>query len=58
MPAVSGRYATAAQLMEEAWAARAGNYLPIAQGHLNLLASLFGLPAAAAAAGMRNDEPG
>lgn len=53
-PAVSGRYATAAQLMGEASAARVGNYLPIAQGHLNLLASLSGSPAAAA--GRRNDE--
>ncbi|KAK8934488.1 Transcription factor TCP7 [Platanthera zijinensis] len=59
-PAISGRYATAAQLMGEASAARVGNYLPIAQGHLNLLASLSGSPAAAAAAAAasrRNDDP-
>ncbi|KAM0942234.1 putative transcription factor TCP family [Dioscorea sansibarensis] len=45
----------------EASAARVGNYFPIAQGHLNLLASLSGTPAAAAAAaaaaGRREEEP-
>ncbi|KAJ0966858.1 hypothetical protein J5N97_023775 [Dioscorea zingiberensis] len=46
----------------EASSARVGNYFPIAQGHLNLLASLSGTPAAAAAAaaaaaGRREEEP-
>ncbi|XP_058097844.1 transcription factor TCP7-like [Magnolia sinica] len=40
--------------MREASAARVGNYLPL-QGHLNLLASLSGPPAAAS--GRREDEP-
>ncbi|GFS39593.1 TCP family transcription factor [Actinidia rufa] len=35
-------------------AARVGNYLPIAQGHLNLLASLSGAPAASSS--RREDE--
>nr|AQR59358.1 proliferation cell factor-like protein 6 [Cattleya trianae] len=59
-PAFSGRFAAALQPVGEASAARVGNYLPIAQGHLNLLASLSGSPAAAAAAaaaGRREDEP-
>lgn len=55
-PAFSGRFAAAVQSVGEASAARVGNYLPIAQGHLNLLASLSGSPAAAAA-GRREDEP-
>ncbi|KAG1355214.1 transcription factor TCP7 [Cocos nucifera] len=61
---LSGRFAAAiaAQPVGEASAARVGNYLPMAQGHLNLLASLSGTPAAAAAAaaaaaGRREDEP-
>ncbi|XP_010918406.1 transcription factor TCP7 [Elaeis guineensis] len=63
---LSGRFAAAAALaaqpVGEASAARVGNYLPMAQGHLNLLASLSGTPAAAAAAaaaaaGRREDEP-
>ncbi|XP_039137739.1 transcription factor TCP7-like [Dioscorea cayenensis subsp. rotundata] len=44
----------------EASAARVGNYLPMAQGHLNLLASLSAAappPAATAATGRREDEP-
>lgn len=41
----------AATAMGEASAARVGNYLPIAQGHLNLLASLSG-----ASAGARRTE--
>nr|ATU32536.1 TCP7-like protein [Cymbidium ensifolium]ATU32569.1 TCP-like protein [Cymbidium sinense] len=48
--AFSGRFTAAVQPVGEASAARVGNYLPIAQGHLNLLASLSGSPAAAAAA--------
>ncbi|XP_008803023.1 transcription factor TCP7-like [Phoenix dactylifera] len=52
---VTGRFA-AAQPVGEASAARVGNYLPIAQGHLNLLASLSGAPTTAAAAGRREDE--
>nr|ANU06222.1 TCP transcription factor [Phalaenopsis equestris] len=58
-PAFSGRFTAAVQSVGEASAARVGNYLPIAQGHLNLLASLSGSPAAAAAAGgagRREDE--
>ncbi|XP_008787053.2 transcription factor TCP7-like [Phoenix dactylifera] len=59
---LSGRFAAAAQTVGEASAARVGNYLPMAQGHLNLLASLSGTPAAAAAAAAaaanrREDEP-
>nr|QZI95747.1 TCP7 [Platanus x hispanica] len=42
------------QAMGEASAARVGNYLPIAQGHLNLLASLSAPPASS---GRRDDEP-
>ncbi|XP_010935558.1 transcription factor TCP21 [Elaeis guineensis] len=53
--AITGRFA-AAQPVGEASAARVGNYLPIAQGHLNLLASLSGAPTTAAAAGRREDE--
>ncbi|XP_049932421.1 transcription factor TCP7-like [Nymphaea colorata] len=43
----SGRFATfptATPLIGEASAARFGNYLPIGQGHLNLLASFSGAP--------------
>ncbi|KAH7857064.1 hypothetical protein Vadar_008704 [Vaccinium darrowii] len=42
------------QPMGEASAARVGNYLPIAQGHLNLLASLSGAPPQSA--GRREDD--
>ena len=42
------------QPMGEASAARVGNYLPIAQGHLNLLASLSG--ANASNSGRRDDD--
>ncbi|RAL51631.1 hypothetical protein DM860_010349 [Cuscuta australis] len=42
------------QQMGEASAARVGNYLPIAQGHLNLLASLSGPPPPSS--GQRDDE--
>ncbi|XP_020080035.1 transcription factor TCP21-like [Ananas comosus] len=52
----SGRFAAAAaQPVGEASAARVGNYLPIAQGHLNLLATLSGAPAATSA-GRNEDE--
>ncbi|KAG0491661.1 hypothetical protein HPP92_005059 [Vanilla planifolia] len=47
--------ASVGQPIGEASAARVGNYLPMAQGHLNLLASLSG--AAVVAAGRREDEP-
>nr|AQR59344.1 proliferation cell factor-like protein 9 [Hypoxis decumbens] len=61
MPAaMAGRFGGGGQPMGEASAARVGNYLPIAQGHLNLLASLSGAPAAAAAAsaaGRREEDP-
>ncbi|KAA8541472.1 hypothetical protein F0562_025435 [Nyssa sinensis] len=40
-PTIAGRFLQQ-QPMGEASAARVGNYLPIAQGHLNLLASLSG----------------
>lgn len=42
------------QQMGEASAARVGNYLPIAQGHLNLLASLSGPPPPSS--GRRDDD--
>ncbi|KAL5993410.1 hypothetical protein ACLOJK_014335 [Asimina triloba] len=48
MPSMSGRLVPA---IGEASAARVGNYLPISQGHLNLLASLSG-----SSAGRREDE--
>uniref|UniRef100_A0A5B7AYV4 Putative transcription factor TCP7 n=1 Tax=Davidia involucrata TaxID=16924 RepID=A0A5B7AYV4_DAVIN len=51
---ISGRFLQQ-QPMGEASAARVGNYLPIAQGHLNLLASLSGAPAASS--GRREDDP-
>eukprot|EP00262_Sarcandra_glabra_P016626 TRINITY_DN5480_c0_g4_i1.p1 TRINITY_DN5480_c0_g4~~TRINITY_DN5480_c0_g4_i1.p1 ORF type:complete len:265 (+),score=11.26 TRINITY_DN5480_c0_g4_i1:53-796(+) len=50
-PLMSGRFA---QPIGEASAARVGNYLPLAQGHLNLLASLSGSPAGAV---RREDDP-
>ncbi|XP_057963383.1 transcription factor TCP7 [Malania oleifera] len=51
-PSVAGRFH--GQPMGEASAARVGNYLPIAQGHLNLLASLS---SASASSGRREDDP-
>lgn len=42
------------QQMGEASAARVGNYLPMAQGHLNLLASLSGTPPPSS--GRRDDD--
>lgn len=47
--AMAGRFLQ--QPIGEASAARFGNYLPVAQGHLNLLASLSGPPAAAGGGG-------
>ncbi|PKA48081.1 Transcription factor TCP7 [Apostasia shenzhenica] len=47
---IAGRFAGGSQTVGEASAARVGNYLPVTQGHLNLLASLSGGPVAAAAA--------
>ncbi|KAG0486299.1 hypothetical protein HPP92_008394 [Vanilla planifolia] len=52
---VSGRFATSGQPIGESSTSRVGNYLPIVQGHLNLLASLSG--AAVVASGRREDEP-
>ncbi|KAF8389559.1 hypothetical protein HHK36_024075 [Tetracentron sinense] len=49
---MSGRFVQ--QPIGEASAARVGNYFPIAQGHLNLLASMSGAPASS---GRRDDEP-
>ncbi|EHA8587516.1 Transcription factor TCP7 [Cocos nucifera] len=57
---LSRSFAAAAQPVGKASAARVGNYLPMVQGHLNLLASLSSSPAAAAAssaAGRIEDEP-
>ncbi|OVA10707.1 Transcription factor [Macleaya cordata] len=51
-PLISGRFVQ--QSVGEASAARVGNYLPISQGHLNLLASLSGNPANSV---RREDEP-
>ncbi|XP_058090276.1 transcription factor TCP7-like [Magnolia sinica] len=48
LPSMSGRFVPS---IGEASAARVGNYLPLAQGHLNLLASLSG-----SSAGRRDDE--
>nr|GMD15011.1 transcription factor TCP7-like [Ipomoea batatas] len=45
---------SAAAQMGEASAARVGNYLPMAQGHLNLLASLSGTPPPSS--GRRDDD--
>ncbi|XP_068646991.1 transcription factor TCP7-like [Aristolochia californica] len=45
-----------APTMGEASAARVGNYLPIAQGHLNLLASLSGPSSAGPAARRENEQ--
>lgn len=52
-PSMSGRFFQ--QPMGEASAARVGNYLPITQGHLNLLASLSGAPPSSS--GRREDDP-
>ncbi|KAK9266329.1 hypothetical protein L1049_001672 [Liquidambar formosana] len=54
-PMLSGRFMQHQQPMGEASAARVGNYLPMAQGHLNLLASLSG--ANASSSGRREDDP-
>ncbi|KAL3379449.1 hypothetical protein AABB24_000245, partial [Solanum stoloniferum] len=43
------------QQMEEASAGRVGNYFPIAQGHLNLLASLSGSGSGPPSSGRRDD---
>lgn len=48
--AVAGRFSG------EASAARVGNYLPMSQGHLNLLASLSGATAGPTSAARREDE--
>uniref|UniRef100_A0A5B7AWQ2 Putative transcription factor TCP7 n=1 Tax=Davidia involucrata TaxID=16924 RepID=A0A5B7AWQ2_DAVIN len=53
-PSISGRFVQQ-QPMGEASAARVGNYLPIAQGHLNLLASLSGAPPVSS--GRRENDP-
>lgn len=58
VPPVSGRFTSipeGGQTIGEASAARVGNYLPIAQGHLNLLASLSG--PSTHPSGRREDEP-
>lgn len=44
------------QQMEEASVGRVGNYFPIAQGHLNLLASLSGSGSVPASSGRRDDD--
>lgn len=51
----AGRFLHQQQPMGEASAARVGNYLPIAQGHLNLLASLSA--PAPPSSGRREDDP-
>lgn len=51
--AMSARFGQQQQ-MGEGSAARLGNYFPIAQGHLNLLASLSGAPQSS---GRRDDDP-
>ncbi|PSR88318.1 Transcription factor like [Actinidia chinensis var. chinensis] len=53
-PSFTGRFMQQ-QPMGEASAARVGNYLPIAQGHLNLLASLSSAPTTSS--GRREDDP-
>ncbi|KAF5178063.1 Transcription factor [Thalictrum thalictroides] len=52
--AMASRFGQQQSMGGEASAARLGNYFPIAQGHLNLLASLSGAPPSA---GRRDDEP-
>ncbi|KAJ0970034.1 hypothetical protein J5N97_022911 [Dioscorea zingiberensis] len=57
-PSMTGRFPPGP--VGEASAARVGNYLPMAQGHLNLLASLSGAappPATTTAAGRRDEDP-
>lgn len=56
--AMSGRFAAAAHLVGDSSAARMGttNYVPISQGHLNLLASMSG-PASMAAIRREEDPP-
>ncbi|GAB4839622.1 hypothetical protein Ancab_029145 [Ancistrocladus abbreviatus] len=54
MGSLAGRFVQ--QPIGEATVARVGNYLPIAQGHLNLLASLSGPPAASGASSGRGDD--
>lgn len=44
------------QQMEEASGSRVGNYFPIAQGHLNLLASLSGSGSGPPSSGRRDDD--
>ncbi|KAF9587021.1 hypothetical protein IFM89_039707 [Coptis chinensis] len=51
---ISARFGQQQSMGEAASAARLGNYFPIAQGHLNLLASLSGAPPSSA---RRDDEP-
>ncbi|PIA26655.1 hypothetical protein AQUCO_09100069v1 [Aquilegia coerulea] len=51
---MAARFGHQQQSMGEGSAARLGNYFPIAQGHLNLLASLSGAPPSS---GRRDDEP-
>nr|GEV09021.1 transcription factor TCP7-like [Tanacetum cinerariifolium]GEV09022.1 transcription factor TCP7-like [Tanacetum cinerariifolium] len=53
--AQQGRFYQQQQAMGEASAARVGNYLPITQGHLNLLASLQGPPQQSSGGG-KDDE--
>ncbi|GMH10896.1 hypothetical protein Nepgr_012737 [Nepenthes gracilis] len=53
--AMAGRFVQ--QPIGEASMARVGNYLPIAQGHLNLLASLSGAPASGASSCRRENDP-
>ncbi|KAK8967216.1 Transcription factor TCP7 [Platanthera guangdongensis] len=55
-PAISGRFSAAAHLVGDSSAARMGNYVPISQGHLNLLASLSG-PASMSASSRREEDP-
>ncbi|AQK76400.1 Transcription factor TCP21 [Zea mays] len=53
---VAAAAAAAPGMAGEASAARVGNYLPVAQGNLNLLASFSGGPAPTAAAGRAEEE--
>ncbi|KAL7605372.1 transcription factor TCP7 [Lactuca sativa] len=54
MSSQQGRFIHQEQTMGEASAARVGNYLPMTQGHLNLLASLSGPPPPSS--GRREDD--
>jgi hypothetical protein len=56
MVAAAAAAAAAPAMAGEASAARVGNYLPVAQGNLNLLASFSGGPAPTAAAGRTEEE--